>query len=135
LLQRSRGSVAQPDLDAGIPAVVARERARQVDQGHLLHHAEGNAAVLKAVDGPHGIDTGADGGECTSRLWQERFAGRGQLHTAGRPLEERLVQFRFERSDRRGEPGLGDVHLRSGPGEVALLRDRDEVLQRAYFHS
>ena len=58
---------------------------------------------------------------------EERLAGFRDLHPAAITGEELHADGAFELQDLLGEPGLGDVEVRSRSSEVALLSNRDEV--------
>ena len=49
-------------------------------------------------------------------------------------IDQRDIQLAFQLGNRSRQRGLRHVALLGGPGEVALLGDRDEVLQLSEEH-
>jgi hypothetical protein len=59
--------------------------------------------------------------------WITRWAWPGSV-------EQFDPQLFLKLAERGGQGGLHDVHLLSGPGEVHLGRDGDEVFELTKFH-
>lgn len=60
------------------------------------------------------------------------FVERGQRHPPPVTVEQRRAQLPLQGPDLLAERGLGHVRPLGGPGEVELLRDRDEIPQLAH---
>ena len=69
------------------------------------------------------------GGEQRPGVGEQLPTGRGQLGGPLVPREQLDLQLGFQRPDLAGQHRLGDVQDLSGPAEVQLLRDRDEIAQ------
>ena len=96
--------------------------------------ADGDAADL-AARGAAGADLGMLGlGQDRLGVDQERAAGVGQADAARMAHEQRRVDLALERADLLAERRLLDVQLLGRAGDVALMRDGDEVAEMAQFH-
>ncbi|ANZ37327.1 hypothetical protein BBK82_15920 [Lentzea guizhouensis] len=126
--------LAHPDLDTGVQLVEPRQHGRQVHHVQALQAADRQRAPEQALHGGHGVTRGLDAAQRAPGLRQEGPPGLGQLDLAGGAQEQRRAELDLQRADRRGEAGLGDVHPLGGAGEVALLGDREEVLELPEFH-
>lgn len=81
---------------------------------------------------PSGVDglvEGADGG---GSLVPEEDALGGQGEMVRRPVDEPDAQVIFQGRERPGYDGLAEAEPRRGPGDAALVGDREEGPQMAY---
>ena len=125
-----------PELDvhAGMLPTESSQYAGQVHRAQALDGADGQPAAQQALHRRHRVLGRGDVGQRPAGLHQQGPAGLGQLHLPGAAQEQGGAELPFERADGRGQAGLGHVHALRGPGEVALLGDRDEVFELAQFH-
>jgi hypothetical protein len=70
-------------------------------------------------------------GQQWSGVGEQLPAGWGQLGGPLVPHEQLDLELVFQRPDLAGQHRLGDVQGLSGPAEVQLLRDGDEIAQLA----
>ncbi|SFR18443.1 hypothetical protein SAMN04488564_104817 [Lentzea waywayandensis] len=127
--------LAHPDLHAGVQLVEPRQHRGQVHHVQALEAADGQRAAQQPLDGGDGVPGRLDTAQRPPGLGQQGASGLGQLDLAGGAQEQRRAELHLQRPDRRRQRGLGDVHPARGPGEVAVLGDRDEVLKLSEFHN
>jgi hypothetical protein len=97
--------------------------------------ADGQRALLQALHRGDRVRARTRGGQRAAGLRKQRRAGGGQPNPAGRPLEQGRTELGLQRLDRGGQSRLGDLHAGGRAGEVSLLGDGHEVLQRPQLHS
>ena len=96
--------------------------------------ADSDAADL-AARGAAGADLGMLGlGQDRLGIDQERAAGVGQADAARMADEQRRVDLALERADLLAERRLLHMQLLGRAGDVALMRDGDEIAEVAKFH-
>src|SRR6478752_6738359 len=96
--------------------------------------AHRDAADL-AARGAAGADLGVLGlGQDRLGVGQERAAGIGQADAARMAHEQGGVDLALQRADLLAERRLLHVQLLRRAGDVALMRDGDEIAEMAQFH-
>ncbi|GAA3637112.1 hypothetical protein GCM10022267_24530 [Lentzea roselyniae] len=126
--------LAHPELHAGVDLVEPRQHRGQVHHVQALQAADGQRAAQQPLHRGDRVLGRLDAAERTPGLRQQGPSGLGQLDLAGGAQEQRRAELDLQRADRRREARLRDVHPAGGPGEVALVGDREEVLQLSEFH-
>jgi hypothetical protein len=136
-------ALAQARHEVGDPHVLGVERDPRDALGERPHdgrhkvvrdrrqEADAHVAELAVSGAADGVDRALGLREDRARLAQQHRADLGQLDAAGTALEQRNPELRLERADLLRERLLRDVQSPRGAGEVALLRDGDEVAQLA----
>ncbi len=122
------------DLHLRVPAVEALEQGGDVEDTEALLRADPQRAGQR-VRRPH--DRVASGGrlrEHGTGVRQQRETGLGGLDAPRRPREQARAELLLEAADRGGEPRLRDADELGGPRELALVRERDEVLHLSKIH-
>jgi 3-oxoacyl-[acyl-carrier protein] reductase len=128
---RSAG-VAEQDVHPRhprIPGAPLHDRLDQVGAGARL---DGDTETAGLGSPPAGaFERGTDSLDRNPPLLEQHGAGRGQGDPAAGPLEQRHTELALELADGRRQRRLGHAQARRGPGEVQLLRDRDEIPELA----
>jgi hypothetical protein len=118
----------------GHPGMAVPEHAHQGRHqvvGQRGEEPDPQFALLAASRATHGLDRTLGLREHRPRLAEQHGADVGELDSTGAPLEQLDPELRLQRADLLGERLLGDVQPPGRAGEVALLRDGDEVAQLA----
>jgi hypothetical protein len=68
-------------------------------------------------------------------MMQEAFAGGGQVHAAGVPIEKGRVECGFEVAQAFADGGRGNELPLGGLADAAQFADRDEKLQRGQINA
>ena len=126
--------LAHGQLDAGVALVVDRQRHRDVDRTHRVHHADRHASRLHPAERLELRAGRVDLGEDPPRAGNEILAGVRDRDASRRPVDERQPDLLLEPADLLRQRRLGDVLPRCGPREVTLVGKRDQVSQLAKFH-
>ena len=90
-------------------------------------HAQG-AGAAAAEPADLALD-GLGAGDQVARTLEQDLPGGGQPDPGEAPVDERGVELALEGCDLAAQRRLCHVEPRRRPAEVALLGDRDEVLQ------
>src|SRR3982750_3777338 len=75
-----------------------------------------------------------DGAENLSRIGQQRSAGFGENDRARQPIEQLLVQFRFQLLDLLAERRLRHMLAFRSVREATLLRNRNKIPELMNLH-
>ena len=130
----ARGAVAQRDPHARVGGVEGGELGRQPQQlagrGREPHEAAGDAGVLV-----HRRAGAADVGEDRLRAGEQLLPGGRDLDAGAGALEQLQPELALEPAHLLRERGLGDVELLGRAREVAMARDRREVLELPQVHA
>ena len=132
--QQGGAAEAQPDLHPRMGGPEPGQLGRQVHHPQALLAAHAQRAAQHAAHGGHRVLRRGHAGQGAVRLGEQHPSRLGQLDPPGAAHEQRRAQLGFQRPDRRGQAGLGDLQQFGRVGEVAFLGHRDEVLQLAQFH-
>ena len=92
---------------------------------------------MTAAQAPERLELSAGGlelGEHPSRTGDEQLPGGGDRHVTGGPFHQRHPHLVLQLADLLGERRLRDVLAGSGPGEVPLLCERDQIAQLPQIH-
>jgi hypothetical protein len=117
-----------------VELVIGGEQERQVQRPQRLDRADQDATGADPGERLKLRLAGLDLGKRPPRPLGEARAGFGQRHPAGGALHQCESDLALEAADLLREGGLRDVLARGGAGEVALVRERDQVAELAQFH-
>ena len=125
---------AHGDLHGGVCLVEARERVEEGRNRTTDHHSHRQAAAQQLARLAHGLAERLRCGQRGACVLEGSFAGGGEPGGAGRAVEQFRAELAFELFDLGAHPGLADVDVLGGSGEVGFLGHRDEVLELAEIH-
>ena len=130
-----RRLVDDVQLDPGVTLGELRHRPGHVDAARAgLDHPDRQPPLLKAEVGAHLRPRPRLVGDDPPGVRQQQLAGRGELGPALAPHEQRRAELVLKAADLLAERGLGHEARLGRLGEVAQLRDRDEVPQMTNLH-
>lgn len=129
------GLVVQFDAHLRAGAVESRQHARnhiehtRAKNAHIQLARQALARTARALTCPLGQR------EDVGHFFQQRLAGRRQLHTLGRTYEQVGAQLFFNAANLPRQRRLRHVQAGSSPPEMQLLRQRQKVLHLPQVHS
>jgi hypothetical protein len=131
-----RRLVDDAQLDPRMTLAELPDRADHVDAARArLDQPDGQPSLLETEVRAHLGPRPRFVGDEPPGVGQQQFAGRGELGAALAAHEQRRAEFVLKAADLLAERGLGHEARFGGLGEVAQLRDRDEVAQVTDLHA
>ena len=125
-------ALAQPDCDLWLgPAERGRHRLGQ----RGLARAEHTHPQHPAARGPaHALGGELDAGQQAAGLGEQHRSRLGEPHPLRGPLEQRAAQLGLQLTDTLAQRWLRHVQTARRATDVALLGNRDKILQPAHIH-
>ena len=126
--------IAQPHLNPRVCGAKSAELRRQVDRPETWLCAYSEPAAHESANRGDRILRSSSTRQSSQRVREECLACRCELDAPRTTNEQGCPKLGLEGSNRGREAGLGDLQQISSPGEMALLRNGDEVFKLPQFH-
>jgi hypothetical protein len=129
LARLAAGFLAQEQLEVGIVLAQPRQDARQHERRDRRDHAHPHLARKWPPGGARDIGELVGLAQHAPRLFDEALAERREPHHAARALDQHHADQRLELANARRQRRLGDETGLGGAAEMAMIAQRDQILQ------
>ena len=129
-----RARLREVDLHLRVAAVEALEQGGHVEDAEALLRADAQRAGQRARGPDDRVAGGGSLREHGACVREQRETGFGGLDAPSRAREQARAELLLQAADRGGEPRLRDSDELGGAGELAFVRERDEVLHLTKIH-